>query len=500
MNEALEWGYSDRSIHKGENVATQDSEKVSRIENVGLDVIAEEDRKGTAKDLFMPWFAANISVLGLSWGAWILGFGINVWEGLFAGIIGVTISFLLCGIIAILGKRGSAPTLALSRAAFGFNGNRVSAAISWMLTVGWETILCILATKASATILEAAGWHNTIGAYIVGFVIVVALAAGAGILGFDTIMKVQTWITWITAALTIVYLILVIPQINWETISVIPSGGIAGVTGALVMVSVGFGMGWVNAAADYSRYLPRKTPTGGVVLWTTFGAALPSVILVIFGVLLVGSNAELGEAIGNDPIGALTTILPAWFLFPFAITAILGLVGGIVMDLYSSGLSLLATGIRIPRPVATGIDATIMTLGTIAVVFFAADFTGPFQGFLTTLGVVIAAWAGVMIAEVVLRKKDYKQEDLFTPSGVYGSVNWESIILLVVGTLIGWGFVQDGYGQSWLTWQGYLLDLVGGREGTWGWANLGVLFALLIGFFGHIIFGKARVHQQEELV
>lgn len=44
------------------------------IEDIGLDVIAEADRKGKPSDLFMPWFAANISVLGMSWGAWVLGF------------------------------------------------------------------------------------------------------------------------------------------------------------------------------------------------------------------------------------------------------------------------------------------------------------------------------------------------------------------------------------------------------------------------------------------
>ena len=48
-------------------------------------------------------------------------------------------------------------------------GNRLSAVISWMLTVGWETVLCILATLASATVLEALGWHNTVGTQIVSF-------------------------------------------------------------------------------------------------------------------------------------------------------------------------------------------------------------------------------------------------------------------------------------------------------------------------------------------
>lgn len=47
-----------------------------------------------------------------------------------------------------------------------------------------------------------------------------------------------------------------------------------------------------------------------------------------------------------DPIGALTTLLPVWFLIPFALAAILGLVGGAILNLYSSGLALVSMGFR----------------------------------------------------------------------------------------------------------------------------------------------------------
>ena len=468
----------------------------SRIENAGLDVIAESERKGRPRDLFMPWFAANISVLGLSWGAWVLGFGLSFVQAAIAGTIGVVVSFLACGVVAVLGKRGSAPTLALSRAAFGYNGNRLSAAISWMLTVGWETVLCVTATLASATVLQTLGWHNRAGAQIVGFLLTVGLAAFAGILGFDTIMRVQTWITLATGVLTVVYLLLVAPRIDLRALAALPAGGAAAFIGALVMVATGFGLGWVNAAADYSRDLPRTASTPGVIGWTAFGSSLPCVVLVIAGTMLVGSDAALGTAIDSDPIGALATILPTWFLIPFALVAILGLAGGIILDLYSSGLSLLAAGLPVRRYVATAVDATIMTVGTIAVVLGAKDFLGPFQGFLTTLGVVIAAWAGVMIAEVLLRRRDYDEAALFTPDGVYGSVNWEAIALVAAGTAVGWGLVVNT-AASWLGWQGYLLGPLGGRDGAWAGANLGVLAALLIGLVGHLTLGRGRVRAQE---
>jgi len=95
--------------------------------------------------------------------------------------------------------------------------------------------------------------------------------------------------------------------------------------------------------------------------WTTFGSAIAPIFLLGFGLLLAGSSTSLNKAISADPIGALTTILPTWYLFPFAIVAVLGLVGGAVLDIYSSGLTLLAAGLRAPRYVAAmgGIDRVV---------------------------------------------------------------------------------------------------------------------------------------------
>ena len=107
------------------------------VESHGLDVISEGERKGSPRSLFWPWFGANVSILGLSYGSFALGFGISFWQALVAGVLGIVFSFLLCGFVSVGGKRGSAPTMVLSRAAYGVRGNRVPAAISWLLDVGW---------------------------------------------------------------------------------------------------------------------------------------------------------------------------------------------------------------------------------------------------------------------------------------------------------------------------------------------------------------------------
>jgi purine-cytosine permease-like protein len=232
--------------------------------------------------------------------------------------------------------------------------------------------------------------------------------------------------------------------------------------------------------------------------WTTFGGAVAPIILVIFGLLLAGSSKALSTSIANDPIGALAVLLPTWFLIPFAIVAVLGLIGGAVLDIYSSGLALLSLGLRVPRYVAALIDGTVMTLGTIYVVFIAGNFFGQFEGFLITLGVPIAAWCGVMLADIVMRRRDYAEAELYNPGGRYGDIRWFPVGVVIISTVIGWGLVTNGL-ASWLTWQGYLLGPfgLGGKSGAWAFANLGVLVALVLGFVAQWVYGRSAVRAQE---
>jgi nucleobase:cation symporter-1, NCS1 family len=471
-----------------------------QIEANGINVISDAQRKGRPRDLFWPWFAANVSVLGLSYGSFVLGFGISFGQALVAGLVGIVVSFLFCGFIAVAGKRGSAPTMVLGRAAFGVRGNKLPSVISWLLTVGWETVLIILATLATATVFDRLGWGGGTATKVIALIVVTALTIFGGVMGFDLIMRMQSVITIVTGVLTIAFIALVADKIHWHAVAAIPSGSAEKLIGALVFMMTGFGLGWVNAAADYSRYLPRRSSGRAVVWWTTVGSSVAPIVLLVFGLLLAGSSASLSSAIGADPIGALTTLLPTWFLVPFAIVAVLGLVGGSVLDIYSSGLALLTLGLRIPRYAAAAIDGVVMILGTIYVVFIAKNFLNQFEGFLITLGVPIAAWCGVMLADIALRRRDYSEADLYNPAGRYGDVRVMPLSLIVIGTAVGWGLVTNTY-AGWLTWQGYLLGPLGlgGKAGAWAFANLGVLVALVIGFAGMLAIGRPAIRAQESL-
>ena len=58
---------------------------------------------------------------------------------------------------------------------------------------------------------------------------------------------------------------------------------------------------------------------------------------------------------------------------------------------------------------AAAIDGVLMVLGTIYIVWVADSFLGLFMAFLIILGVPMAAWCGIFLADLLLRRRDYDE-------------------------------------------------------------------------------------------
>src|ERR1051325_11868242 len=194
-----------------------------QIEMNGINVISEAERKGRPRDLFWPWFAANVSVLGIAYGAFILAFGVSFWQGVFAAVVGTAFSFLLVGFVALSGKSASAPTMIVSRAAFGVRGNALPTAVSYVLLVGWETALTALAALATATVFDRLGVGGGNATKIIAFLVVAAVVVAAGVLGFDVILRLQLFLTIALGVLTLVYIVLTAKDVHWSPVSALPA-------------------------------------------------------------------------------------------------------------------------------------------------------------------------------------------------------------------------------------------------------------------------------------
>jgi len=267
-------------------------------------------------------------------------------------------------------------------------------------------------------------------------------------------------------------------QIDFAKVGSLPTGNLAGLIGGISIIMAGLGIGYVAGGADYTRYLPKKSGSGAIVGWTTLGASLPQVILMIFGLFLTASNANLATT--ADPIGALAKPLPTWFLVPYMIVAVGGLVAATVVNLYSSGLSLMALGVRLPRYRTVLVDAALMVVGCSYLLFFSSNFFGPLSGFLVTLGVPLAAWTGIFLVDMFTKRQaGYVERDFYNRSGVYGALGVPALVALVVTTIVGLGLVTSTTGA--LGWEGFLLGPFGGKTGPIGSSSIGIAVALVLG-------------------
>ena len=200
--------------------------------------------------------------------------------------------------------------------------------------------------------------------------------------------------------MTVVYIAFTVDEVDFGKVGDLPSGNWKAQVGALVLMMTAFGLSWVNSAADYSRYLPRSASNRGVVGWTTFGGAIAPVILVVYGLLLIGSRPDLIDPIAADPIGALATLLPDGLSADLRDRGRRRADRGAILDIYSSGLTLLTLGVPVQRWQAALLDGILMVIGAIYIVWIADDFLGPFMGFLITLGVPITSWCGIFLADL----------------------------------------------------------------------------------------------------
>ena len=199
--------------------------------------------------------------------------------------------------------------------------------------------------------------------------------------------------------------------------------------------------------------------------------------MIIFGALLAASDPNL--AVAANPVSYLARPLPTWFLVPFMVSAGIGLIAAALTEMYSSGLSLMTLGLRVPRYKSVAIDGVLMIIGVVYIVFFAPSFFGAFAGFVVTLAAILAPWVAVFLVDMWLYRRDgYVDRDLYTAQGRYGSWNWAGLTAFIVSSVLALGLVTSTAPA--FRWTGFLLGPFGGKSGAIGASNLGAVFGMIL--------------------
>jgi NCS1 nucleoside transporter family len=414
------------------------------VEQRGIEHVPDDERYGSPSRHFWIWSAANLSMLPVGYGLFVVAVGLNWWQAMLAVVIGIALSYPLVGAVAIAGTRGGAPAMMLSRAAFGVLGSRLPTLITYVTVVGWETVSVALGALATRTVLErlSPGLGGT-PMVALAFAVIALGTIVLGVYGYHVIQRVQRWLTLVTAVVTVAYLVVVLPRLHFDLGAAKAGSGVI-FLGGIVLTMAGTGLGWLAAGADYARYLPRSTPSRAILGWTAAGGGVTQGLLVLVGVLLSTSDPVLAGAVAKDPIGALAAQAPTWFLVPYLISVIISVTAAGAVDLYSSGLVLQAIGVRLPRPLTAGVDGVLMIIGGVYMVFVAPTFASVFEAFLLITGVAASAWAAVFLVDLWLHRRDgYDVAALDDVRGRYGAFNWAGVGSMVVGTVVGLGLITS---------------------------------------------------------
>jgi len=406
------------------------------IERRGIQHVAAEERWGTPSALFWMWTGAIWNVEYVVYGTLLVAiFGLSFAQAVPVIIIGGIGSYLLTGLTSLQGPQAGTTAFTISRASFGPTGNRVPSLFNWITQVGYETegiALVVLAGLALAAKANVAGSTGLKIGLLVGAVLIQALLP---FVGHAAMLKVLKWLAFPFVALFVIMAIITASKVN---LHVTPHGaGWGGLMVALALVMSAGGLGWTENANDYSRYLPRNSSKGGIVLSVALGGAIPSILLEVLGAA-VATAVPASSAYSVASVTGLVGVFPGWFVVPYLIIAIFQLFAINSVDLYSSGVTLQSLGIHLKRYHCVMID-TVVSGGFAAYVIFSQHFSQLLSDFLLFIIVWVAPWCAIYLVDYWLRRGRYDSVALQDEKGgLYfrnGGLNWRALVALATGMI-----------------------------------------------------------------
>jgi nucleobase:cation symporter-1, NCS1 family len=416
-----------------------DSNPAFGLELHGFDYIPEAERNMTTRDLVYVWVGANAYLFFFSVGVIAFGLGLNVWQAILAVVAGNALfAYVAWGSIA--GVRAGLPTMTLTRAAFGVQGNRLNGVLAWVTSVAFEALNTVFGVLAVTALLPVLGWHNAGAAgKIIALIVVFFLSATIAVLGHATMVYFQRIFAILLSLVLVVVFFYTVGGVNWSAGPAHPLSMAATVgaflAGAAVVASGP--LSYMFNCSDWPRYLPGGTSSRSIfwnVLWSSSGIAI---FLGFMGVIL-SSRGDM-----SNPVAGLQHLIPEWLFIIYAIAAVGGAVANNVVTFYASGLTLQSVGIPLRRYQATLLDTTVSTVLVIYVVFISTSFLTDLNDFLSLLLIWIGPFAGVWLVDGAVRRWSYDPIDIHAVrAGRQGrywgwrGVNVKGFVSMLVGAVV----------------------------------------------------------------
>jgi purine-cytosine permease-like protein len=425
------------------------------IEQRGIDYIPEAERWARPRDIGALWAGASVNVEYFIYGAILMGFGFSFVQTLSLIIIG-NLTFFLLGLCSLQGPNTGTTVFGINRASFGPNGSRVMAFFNWITQLGFETEGLILIVGVALVLATKAGFHPGSPAKVLFILLAVAIQVFLPFFGHATMVRV---LRLLIVPFIVVYAIVLgfasghahlghppADYVNWQLYTV-----------GLAFTIALSGLGWTECGNDYSRYLPPSASKRATVGWVFVATALPEIVIMTLGAVVFTAVGTAAQWNGSNPFQALVgqSVVPAWFVVVFLLIAAVQLFGINSLDLYSSGVTLQAIGVRLRRYQAVLLDSVIC-MGITFWAIFNSQFSTYLRDFVGVVIVWIAPWCAIFLTDWVLRRYRYVPSELQDTSrrSLYyrdGGWNWRALVAQAIGMVAAFSALSPTFHvPSWM--------------------------------------------------
>lgn len=480
---------------------------VKRVRDIGpalrrlLDFATSNDR-ALPSSQFWAWFGIAGTAAPILLAALLARLGFSFGQSAAAMALGFIGSAVLISVGSLAGKRSGLPTLVLSRAAFGVLGNLLPTVPNLLARIFWIVAAAVLGATilggssdglpaAEATLVSAIGlqlpWAFV---YVLGLI---GLAALASVWGGRVLNSVQKLGGLVGVSLAIALVVAEGPRITHANLTFGEGVSNLEVLTAAILIVACMGLAWAASSADFARKLPTSALGVRVVGWALLGLAVVPTAVGIAGAAAFSSVTVNAE---QSPLSIVLEGLPSWATGIILPGIFVTIVVWISMAVYSANLGFQAVGVRFKSSTGSLLLAgfTLLVAGVGYGFWLHGDLWRNLAGLATVFGVPTAAWAGIFIGDVLLRRIAYHEVSLSRSYGFYRGFNWINLSAWLIATTLGGAMVTTNlFG---VTFTGLLVVAPAGTIA----ANLGLFVAGVVGLCAPLLLGLPRIKAQEQEV
>ena len=417
-----------------DNGAMPEGDQPFHVEQHGVDFIPLSERWARPRDVGSMWAGASVQVEYFIYGAILMTFGFTFAQAISLVVLG-NLSYFVLGLCSLQGPQTGTTVFGVNRAGYGPNGSRVIAFFNWITQVGFEVEGLILIVGAALVLQTKAGFVPGTASKIIFVIVAVAIQGVLPFLGHATIVKTLR-------LLVVPFLVLFAIMLGFA----VPHASVSGVAHAadwqtylegLAFTITLSGLGWAECGNDYSRYCPPSASSRAIVGWVFLGTAVPEILIMSLGATVGTFLPAVGKASNAFLPFIHQSFIPSWFVVLFLIFAIIQLFAINSLDIYSSGVTLQALGLKVRRYVAVLIDCVI-GLGVTMYAIFGPSFATFLKDFVDVVIVWIAPWVAIYLVDWAMRRFRYVPAELQRTGrdSLYyrtGGVFWPAMIAQFVG-------------------------------------------------------------------